>query len=393
MAIRVDSSISLRGEYGVTIARLLKVSNKNLLVEAEAQFRPGTKLEFQLELEGFSSTMYGLGQITRVTAYANAPNRYLLLIVQFSSKDRKLFDEWIYELAQGMGSASTSARVGSSIRSTAMDSAARAELSGGRPSRAAPRPGAASASHWSVSVSGSQRGVGRAAVREALRARFAERARTRRAESDAQSTPGARRAPASRPVPVKPLDRSKATPEPPTGPSPPSARSARSRSAEAEFSSQTPAGPATRTAGGGEITVTHSPEAEQQFSARRGEVSFSSITEANSEPGGLTRDQPKVTTRVTLENRPPLVVVRYHDLNRYLADYADYLAKDATFVRWDQQKPDHRAAVSVRLVLPTGQVVACGGQVVALMPSGFGLALLLDDGQRQDLAAAARVGG
>ncbi len=373
MAIRVDKSISIRSEYGVSIGRLLQVSDKQLLIQADNKFRPGFELEFQLEVEAYGATIYGLAQVTRVTAYNNAPNRYLLAITRLSTKDRNLYQQWIYELAQGGDIPTGSSAVVSSIVSTLGERQPVSE------------PGAAPApadQAWSA-VSGEQdrQNVGRAAVRDALRARFSGRGRT---------------TPTSAPPPPEPspeavgrygMDASTLSQASVTRPS----RPVRSAEAEAEFSSKIhrARGLGSRTAGGGEITITHSPEAEQQFSARPAPPSPSSIAASTSpERAGKTR---RVEVMLSLDKRPPLISIRYNDHNRFLTDYTDYLSKNAAFVRWTGSKPGHRAEVAVELLLPGGAHLRCDGQVVAIMPSGFGLSLKLSDSDREQIRLEARV--
>lgn len=389
MAIRVDTSISIRSEYGVTLGRLLQVSDKQLLVEASTKFKPGSQLEFQLELADYGATVYGLAQVTRVTAYNDAPNRYLLAISQLATKDRSLYQRWIYELAQGGSTSSRQSAVVSSIVSTLGERPAPLSTPGQAPPGPALRRGPEL--DWSAASSGSsgRRNVGRAAVRDALRARFAGRGRT--------TTPGQY---IPREQPDEPVGRygldastlSQARGTSSAAPAPRSARPARSAEAEAEFSSKIhrARGLGSRTAGGGDITITHSPEAEQQFSSRQSQVPPSSAA-ANT---GSQAPRPKrVEVVLALDRRPPLVSLRYRDPIRYLSDYTDYLSKNAAFVRWAGTKPGHRADVTVELMLPSGLRISCPGQVVAIMPSGFGLSLKLSDTDREHIATEAQVGG
>ncbi len=408
MAIRVDISISLRSEYGVTLGRLLKVSDKQLLVAAESKFRPGAKIEFQLELPAYGTTVYGLAQVTRITIYTDAPNRYLLVITQLSTKDRQVYQEWLYDLAQVGGGPSRSSALVSSIVSTLGE---RPSSSGSRrvsPPKDSARPTHSGSSpgrdgRWSMSVgsavSDARTGVGRAAVREALRARFAERLRSKQRAATAEP----RGTNDETPTPPEPTDA--ATPgrygldsgslTSAAGPALPPKRSrpVRSADAEAEFSSKIRTVRPTRTAGGGDITVTHSPEAERQFSSRR---PTPAATDTSITPSTAPSQAPKlqrVQVTLALDARPPVVTLRYNDASRFCSDWTDYLSKDAIFVRWRESKPGHRAKVTLRLVLPSEAELSCDGEVVALMPSGFGLSLKLDDEHKTMLESEARAGG
>jgi len=388
MAIRVDTSISIRSEYGVTLGRLLQVSDKQLLVSASAKFRPGSNLEFQLELPSYNATVYGLAQVTRVTAFEDASNRYLLGITQLSTKDRGLYQQWIYEIAQAGGTSSRSSAVVSSIISTLSERHAPPSKPAAPTVTQAQRKGPEL--QWSAgsSVSTSRQHVGRAAVREALRARFAGRGRTTQPASDSprEQEP----APAGRyGLDASTVSQARGVTAPPAGPR--SSRPARSPDAAAEFSSQIhrARGMRSRTAGGGDITITHSPEAEQQFSSRQAPPPPSTL--APSATPGKPAPARRLEVQLALSKDPPLVSMRYRDITRFLSDYSDYLAKNAAFVRWSGTKPGHRAEVAVELMLPSDTRISCSGQVVAIMPSGFGLSLQLTDRDREALAKEARL--
>ncbi len=390
MAIRVDLSISLRSEYGVTIGRLLEVSDKQLLLEADSRFKPGSKVEFQLELASYGATVYGLGQVTRVTAYSDAPNRYLLAIAQLASKDRALYQQWLYELAQGGAVPSRVSAVASSIVSTTGHREPPRSAPVAAPGQPPVRRGPEVAWSAASSHSASRPHVGRAAVREALRARFSGRGRTTPSVLDGIPP----EAPAE-PVGRYGLDAStlsQARGASATQPAPPQPRPVRSAEAEAEFSSKIhrARGLSSRTAGGGDITITHSPEAEQQFSSRQHAAAASSTAAM---PGAQAPRPRRVEITLALDKRPPLVSLRYRDINRFLADYTDYLSKNAAFVRWSGTKPGHKSEVAVELLLPGGARISCNGLVVAIMPSGFGLSLKLTDNDRERMKEEAKVGG
>ena len=381
MAIRVDTTISLRSEFGVTFGHLLRAAEKQLLLESETRFRPGSQVEFHLDLGEKGTTIYGMAQVTRVTAQAEGPSRYLLTIQQISAKDRALFQDWLYELAQAAGTPSHGSAPISATISERMDS----RIGGGAvqlgpgPAQAPlsrPAPDPAAARLGGSSISDARRNVGRAAVRDALRARFAAQA------GGSQADPARPERPA----------------HPSQPPLPPPVRQPRSADAEAEFSSKIrtvrPDPPQTRTAGGGQVSVTHSPEAERQFSARRQVAGSSTPTDpsrAPAQPAAPARGRLEV--RISLEAQPPEVRLVYHDQGRFLRDYGDYLSKAAAFVRCTGARPDHRGKVLFVAQLPSGAELRCDGEVVALLPSGFGLKLALGDGDEAVLAAEARISG
>jgi hypothetical protein len=238
--------------------------------------------------------------------------------------------------------------------------------------------------------------VGRAAVREALRARFAARGLTvppslTSQDPDPQSESAGRYGMGASPATTATVPRVPApVPEvaPPLPPRPP-----RSPEAEAEFSSKIHTVRPTRTAGGGAISITASPDAEAQFSSRpQPKGSSVSASERPAEPPPATSHK-RLEVVVSTSEVPAVVSLRYNDPARYLSDFGDYLSKGAAFVRWAGTKPDHRSAVSVAIILPSGKTVRCDGEVVALLPSGFGISLKIADADREVLSSEARIGG
>lgn len=396
MAIRIETSISLRSEFGVTFGKLLKASDKQLTLDSDTKFRPGSQVEFQLELRPRGVTIYGLAQVTRVTASTEGPSRYLLVITQLGAKDRRAYQEWLYDLAQTGGSAIRS------VSGTTSAPALRADPGVPAPPPAASRPPGEYANTWSAasSFSGSRQNVGRAAVREALRARFAGRG---------APTPGVAPAGSAQPGPepggeaigrygLDAAGVSSTLSSAPHAGSPSAARQARSPDAEAEFSSTIRTVGPSRTAGGGAVSITASPDAEAQFASRPPATPSGTSTAAPpaSGPTASPAAAPpgrKLEVTVSTAVSPPTVHLKYNDPARFLTDYADYLSKGAAFVRWSGAKPDHRARVSFVATLPRGGEVRCEGDVVALLPSGFGLSLHLGEGDRAVLAAEARIQG
>ncbi|MFH1462990.1 MAG: hypothetical protein ABIO70_01250 [Pseudomonadota bacterium] len=396
MAIRVDTSISLRSEYGVTFGKLLKASDKQLLIDTDTKFRPGTQVEFQLELKAHGVTVYGIAQVTRVTAAADGPSRYLMAITQFGAKDRRIYQEWLYELAQIGGQPSRPSAVVSSILSTRVESTAAPGGAAAPAPPPIPLPFAPQGEHaptWSAgsSATGNRQGVGRAAVREALRARFAARGLTVPPSIAGVEPAPAVESPGRYSVGTPAPSKAPSVPAPEAAPLPPP-RPPRSPEAEAEFSSKIHTVRPTRTAGGGAISITASPDAEAQFSNRPQQVT-SSAPDSSAPAQAPSAPLRRLEVVVSTAEVPPVVSLKYNDPARYLADYSDYLSKGAAFVRWAGAKPDHRAAVSVAITLPSGQTVRCDGEVVALLPSGFGISLKFGESDRAFLSSEARLQG
>lgn len=103
MAILVQLAISLRDDVGVVMSRLLEVSDKMLVVDGENSRLLGQKVEFQFELEGFHTALYGEAEVERVINPEFGRGRCFLRIVDIRSHQRALFREWLYELSQGGG--------------------------------------------------------------------------------------------------------------------------------------------------------------------------------------------------------------------------------------------------------------------------------------------------
>ncbi len=100
-----------------------------------------------------------------------------------------------------------------------------------------------------------------------------------------------------------------------------------------------------------------------------------------------------IDCKVAAKARPPVVVVKYRSPRAYVADFERYLSNDALFVRWLGRAPNQDARLSLRIKPPGSPMLSCEGRLVAVLPTGFGVALQLDEDQRRRLAAvAARLG-
>jgi hypothetical protein len=82
-------------------------------------------------------------------------------------------------------------------------------------------------------------------------------------------------------------------------------------------------------------------------------------------------------------------MVRFNDPERYVAYYWKHLHRDALKVRFDDPELERNTQVNVRLVLPGGSTVKCGGYVRVVNANGFALRLELSDSARSTLRLSA----
>ena len=335
MAISVDTGITLISKMGNFFGILCQVSDRKMLVEADTGYKMGVPIDFELELTDFGTTIKGKAEVAKITTSDSAPTRYLLEIRQFEGRGRGIYNDWLYELAQGMSSVSSRRRGG----------------------------------------------VGRSAVREALQARLAgiqprsakrevDAAKSRSAtSSDSRSIP-----PTSRPPARERYGRTQRSATPSRS------RSVRSQAAEAEFRSSPPSTPrAPRSPS--PTTGRRSAEAEAQFRGSQRKRPQGSQAQGGPAP---------VEVKLAIHANPPLVVLQYASTESYSNDYDEYLSKEALFVPWVGYKPRRETEILVRIFLPGGIWIVCKGRVEAELPTGFGLSLELDDEIRGRLSAAAR---
>ncbi len=336
MAIPVQNSISLRDDAGVTVCRLLQVSDKLLEVEGETGRKPGQRVEFQFELQGFHSTLYGEAVVDRVKDSEFGRGRCFLTIVEIERRRRSLFREWLYEMSQGGGTPRRPHAHLDSVISSTTSAGSKRLVDGERRLRALDRsrsrPGSNSVCSSNVSSFEVPRGgVGREALRDAL------------ASYDDGGEPG--------------------------------------DSSEGRRTSLSSEGSQTSRSSEGSQT-------SRSSEGRRDSTSVGSKTpsDGSRSPGRKLR---RVEVRIARTAKPPLVMVRYNDPRRYREHYWDNLRGDGLQVRcWDADLAVG-AEVSLRLVLPGGGLVTCSGSVAAVMPTGLGLALVLDETDRTTLRQAA----
>jgi hypothetical protein len=107
------------------------------------------------------------------------------------------------------------------------------------------------------------------------------------------------------------------------------------------------------------------------------------------ENGEGARKRRRVEVKVAAQASPPIVMVRFNDPERYVAYYWKHLHRDALKVRFDDPELERNTQVNVRLVLPGGSTVKCGGYVRVVNANGFALRLELSDSARSTLRLSA----
>ena len=262
-------------------------------------------------------------------------------ILSLAKGKETVYREWLYDLAHGGGSSQKPHRDHSSSISSTISNAAERRSEGERRLAAIERAKAERRSNSVVSsimgssVSATRAGVGRQALRQALRG-FAVRGGS---AEPTTSEPGA-----DRPLEVEPLVGGVPRRNGPTRSMPPLRD---------------------------EPSITPS-----EFSAAGGR-------------SGKARRK-RLDVRVRLDTQPPRVEARFADARRYLAMYRDHLDRDVLFVRHeDLVDLALDSPVRARLVLPDDEVVLCDARVGACLPSGIGLVLRLDEGDRSLLRRTA----
>jgi hypothetical protein len=166
MAIRVTMTIALRDRGGLEFATLTKVSERYLQVESEHHYPQGRMVEFQFGLEGRRTSIQGEGLVARVEPLSapRGAQRYAIRIVTLAPPVAERYGAWLRELAHGGGSSARPHRDHASSISHASASC-RGDVS----------------DIMGSSATDARPGVGRGAVRQALRG-FAVRGEERAVE-------------------------------------------------------------------------------------------------------------------------------------------------------------------------------------------------------------------
>ncbi|MFH1463180.1 MAG: hypothetical protein ABIO70_02230 [Pseudomonadota bacterium] len=175
MAIRVQMGIGLRDERGVVFGTLRQVSNRHLKVDIAADYPQGAQLEFQFALDGYRASALGQASVEKVLVdeLGLGTSSYLLAIGSLDEHSQPVFREWLYDQAQGGGTASRPhERLISSIARAKADPERVRE--GQRRLEAlddarARRSTTSVVSSVTGASSSTRTGVGRAALRQALR--------------------------------------------------------------------------------------------------------------------------------------------------------------------------------------------------------------------------------
>ncbi len=105
------------------------------------------------------------------------------------------------------------------------------------------------------------------------------------------------------------------------------------------------------------------------------------------EPAEVAEPPANGETRISFDSAqtPPLLEVRYHTGGNFQDDFRRHLKNGGLFLK-GQQMGARGDKLAVRLVLPSGHVMACEAKVVASLAAGTGLMLSLSRDQRDRLA-------
>lgn len=176
MAIKVKISIGLRDDRGVLFGTLLEVSDRHLRATAEGLYDPGQRVEFRFPLDGYRASVLGQARVQRVVPpeFGVGLASLVLDIEELDPRCQAVFREWLYDQAHGGGTPSRPhERLVSSINSTVSSDSARARDGQRRldalDAARAQRLGQSVPPGHSAPGSDLRQGVGRAAMREALR--------------------------------------------------------------------------------------------------------------------------------------------------------------------------------------------------------------------------------
>ena len=354
MAIRVTMTIALRDDNGVVFGTLNKVSDRHLQAEADGVYRQGQVIEFQFALEGRRVSVQGTATVIRVMPHElpHGPTTYALKIVELAPGLDAAYREWLYDLAHGGGSSARPHRDHAASISSTVSNAASRRSEGERRLRALERAKAARSNSVVSSIAGSaassaRSGVGREALRSALRG-FAVRSSTPESVGP-DGAPSGR----ARKLEVEPIvDRAP--------------RSAPARSVAP-------------------------PSASPRSMGRHEGVSVppSDVSRVPGSRGRSDRKRPRVEVRVRTDTDPPRIEARFADSRRYLAQYRDHLDRDVLFLRHEALDFALDRRIRVRILLPTDDVVLCDASVGGCLPSGTGFVLKLDEDQRSLLRRTA----
>ncbi len=343
MAIRVTMTIGLRDSNGVVFGTLGKVSDRHLQVQSDAEYQREQIVEFQFALEGRRTSVQGDAQVVRVVPHElpHGPTTYALKILTLAKGKEATYRQWLYDLAHGGGSSARPHRDHAPSITSTISNASERRAEGEARLAALERAKGARKSHSIVSsiagssASAARAGVGRKALRQALRG-FAVRSTTPEPASPDQE----------RRLEVEPLVDGEPRPRQADRSVPP-----RSTPGRREPPSITPS--------------------DFQSTTTRG------------------RKRKRMEVRVRTDTEPKRVEVRFSDPRRYLAMYRDHLDRDVIFLRHEDLDLAIHSPMRARLVLPNDEVVLCDASVGACLPSGTGILLRLDDDERSLLRRTA----
>lgn len=102
MTLKVFAGISLRNEEGVHFGTLVRIRTGLAGVQTDAVYRVGDRLEFQLDLTGFDTTVHGIAEVRRADTRQDDLSSYLLRVIKMRRVDQDLLQEWYEQQQAGL---------------------------------------------------------------------------------------------------------------------------------------------------------------------------------------------------------------------------------------------------------------------------------------------------
>ena len=360
IALELRESISLRTQDGLFFGELLRFGGGRMEVECDGRFDLRSEVEFQLNLPGFNSTVYGVARVLRAISQTALIRQYTLRIQRMREKDRLQLQQWVDYSARGK----TTQQASTNPIETSYDP------------KVNPNP-------WGIHSLDStvQTTAGKLALRDAMRARFtpssvgASRERTnsgkRQTFKDTKRSDGAQRRSGSKGNSGSGGGRES------LGAAIKKGSRGQRRRGEAELSDHE---------GSSRHNVPPRPSKRRRRQIRR-----PPLVEVDTPRTPRLPNPKDPQVHMRLSANPPQVFVRYHTRSGYFGDYQSYLSKNVLFLQNTEETPKKGSVLRVNIFLPAGISVQCDGTVIATLPNGFGLNLQLDAEGRMTLASASKI--
>ena len=101
MTLYVAASISIRSENGISFGMLRRIDDDRIVFETDGELVPGDDMELRIQLTGLQATIYSHARVTSAVSRQDALSRYCAQLHDMSRDDEALFQEWQAEISQG----------------------------------------------------------------------------------------------------------------------------------------------------------------------------------------------------------------------------------------------------------------------------------------------------